>query len=283
MPETAARGYLRENYRLFHIRDQRALSIDWHFHTFDKALFFLAGRVRYTIEESRYDLRPGDVLLVPHERAHRPEIDPSEVYERYILYMDPGFLRASSRADEALDTCFVRAGAPRQALLRPEAAARTNLTRLLVELDGALRSTAFGHALLADTLFWQIMIALNRLAPGAGAKADAHPKIAEIVEYIAMNPAGDLSVEALAKRFFVSQSFLMHRFAEVTGMSPHSYVQLKRLLYAAGQIAEGVPSTEAGRLAGYRDYSAFSRAFVKRFGVTPGRYRAGAPLEDVEE
>ena len=283
MNESAPRGYLNENYRLFHIRDQRTLSIDWHFHTFDKVVFFLSGRVRYTVEENSYDLRPGDVLLIRHERAHRPEIDPSEVYERYILYMDPGHLSACSRPGEALDACFERSGSQRRDLLRPEAAARTQLMRALSELDGALHSSAFGHRLLADTLLLQIVILLNRFSLGAEPQPAANSRIAEIAEYIGENLTGDLSVEALARRFFVSPSFLMHRFAEATGYSPHSYVQLKRLLFAAGAIAEGTPSTEACRLAGYNDYSAFSRAFVKKFGVTPGRYRTGAPLEDVDE
>ena len=286
MPDSAPRGYLNENYRLFHIRDQRDLQFDWHYHTFDKAVFFLSGRVRYAVEDRTYDLRPGDILLIRHGCLHRPEIDPGEVYERYILYMDSGHLEAFSAPGRPLDVCFQRAQERRLELLRPEAAARTGLTRMLAELDGALRSKAFAHELLADTLFLQVMIALDRLSLGDGGGAApaglaGHPKIAEIAEYIGANLAEDLSVEALAQRFFVSKSFLMHRFREVTGYAPHSYVQLRRLLFAAGAIAEGVPTAEACRQAGYNDYSAFSRAFVKRFGVTPGRYRAAAPLEDL--
>ncbi len=277
LAETTQRGYLEENYRLFHIRDRRELSIEWHYHAFDKAVFFLSGRVDYTVEDRAYRLRPGDVLLVRHGCAHRPEIDPGEVYERYILYMDPGYLAAPGRE---LDLCFARAWRGRQALLTPDAAGRASLTRLLSELEGALRSSAFAHDLLADALFVQVLVALNRLSLGAEERPGADPRIAGIVEYIGENLAGDLSVEALAQRFFVSESFLTHRFREETGYAPHSYVQLRRLLFAAGEIARGAPAAEAGRMAGYEDYSAFSRAFVKRFGVSPGRYRRGAPMEE---
>ena len=282
--ESAPRGYLHENYRLFHIRDQRELAIDWHFHAFDKVVFFIAGRVSYAVEDRLYALRPGDVLLVPHDRAHRPQIDPSEAYERYILYMDPGYLAGLSAGKEPLDVCFARAASGHVDLLRPDAAARAAIYRLLAELKGALHSTAFAHEALADTIFLQIMIALDRTSLGVDAQreAGAHPKIAEIVDYIGENLGGDLSVEALAQRFFVSESFLMHRFREATGYAPHGYVQLRRLLFAAGLIAAGTPSAEACHQAGYNDYSAFSRAFIKKFGVSPGRYRTGAPLEDVQ-
>ena len=34
--EVGKRGYLNEDYRLFHLRDSRALALDYHYHEFDK-------------------------------------------------------------------------------------------------------------------------------------------------------------------------------------------------------------------------------------------------------
>lgn len=33
--EIGKRGYLNEEYRLFHLRDSRALALDYHYHEFD--------------------------------------------------------------------------------------------------------------------------------------------------------------------------------------------------------------------------------------------------------
>ena len=36
--EIGKRGYLNEEYRLFHLRDSRALALDYHYHEFDKVV-----------------------------------------------------------------------------------------------------------------------------------------------------------------------------------------------------------------------------------------------------
>ena len=42
--EIGKRGYLNEPYRLFHLRDNRALALDYHYHEFDKLVLLLGGR-----------------------------------------------------------------------------------------------------------------------------------------------------------------------------------------------------------------------------------------------
>ena len=44
------RGYLKEDFRLFHIRDQVELELGYHYHEFDKIVVFLTGNVTYVVE-----------------------------------------------------------------------------------------------------------------------------------------------------------------------------------------------------------------------------------------
>ena len=87
------RGYLEEDFRLFHLKDAVMGPVDWHYHSFHKILVLLAGRASYAIEGQSYALEPGDVVLVPRGSIHRPEIAPGQAYERYILYIAPEFLQ----------------------------------------------------------------------------------------------------------------------------------------------------------------------------------------------
>lgn len=41
--EVGKRGYLNEDYRLFHPKDTRALKLGYHYHEFDKLVFLLRG------------------------------------------------------------------------------------------------------------------------------------------------------------------------------------------------------------------------------------------------
>lgn len=44
------RGYLEEDFRLFHLKDAVMGPVDWHYHSFHKILVLLAGRASYAIE-----------------------------------------------------------------------------------------------------------------------------------------------------------------------------------------------------------------------------------------
>lgn len=274
MEVNAKRGYLHEDFRLFHIRDQIELELNYHYHEFNKVVVFLSGSVTYVVEGKAYFLQPWDVLLVPHGQIHRPIIDPSEPYERIILWMNSDFLANHSDPDGDLLQCFRLAQERKFALIRLDAATRPELRRMLDSLEEALRSTEFGHSLLARTNFLQLMVALNRMALRDATSLDtatyrSDPKVEEILAYINANLDKDLSLDAIAGRFYISKSYLMHRFKELTGCSAHKYVRQKRLLWAADMMREGVPIIEASQRCGFGDYSAFLRAFKQVFGVTP--------------
>lgn len=104
--EYAQRGYLREDFRLFHLKGAMEEQLDWHYHTFHKLIFFLGGQSGYGVEGRSYPLEPGDVILVPQGCVHRPEAAPGAPYERVILYLSPDYLARAGTAECPLDSCF---------------------------------------------------------------------------------------------------------------------------------------------------------------------------------
>ena len=50
------RGYLIENYRLFHIASPLTEEVDFHYHTFHKIVIPLKGALSYMIEGIHYRL-----------------------------------------------------------------------------------------------------------------------------------------------------------------------------------------------------------------------------------
>lgn len=273
MEEMVKRGYLNEDFRLFHIRDRIELELNYHYHEFDKIVVFLSGKVTYVVESKAYFLNPWDILLVPHGQIHRPIIDTSKHYERITLWIKPDYLRKNGMGED-LRQCFDIAEEKRFALIRPDNGARVTLMRLLSAVEGAMKSREFGSELMYHTCFLQFLVELNRIALADATDKDtaafrSDPKLDEIVAYINGNLNEDLSIDAIAKKFFISKSYLMHKFKETTGCSAHRYIQQKRLMLAAELIRDGMSVAEAGARCGYGDYSAFLRAFKKLFGATP--------------
>lgn len=274
MEEHVKRGYLNEDFRLFHIRDRVELELNYHYHEFDKIVVFLTGNVTYVVESKAYFLKPWDIVLVPHGQIHRPIIDTNEHYERIALWMNADYLKDSSIGGDDLRQCFAKAEEKNFALIRPDSAGRVTLMKLLNGVESAMKSKEFGHETMYRTSFLQFMVELNRISAGddtdkntAAFRSD--PKLDEIIAHINANLGSDLSLDSIAKQFYISKSYLMHKFKETTGCSAHRYIQQKRLILAADLIREGLPVADAGARCGYGDYSAFLRAFKKLYGVNP--------------
>ena len=277
--EVGKRGYLDRDFRLVHLKDSLAPRIDYHYHEFDKLVFFLGGRVTYVVEGVTYFLRPWDILLIQHNLIHRPIIDASEPYERVVLWLGRDWLARRSDPGEPLDACLDHSREAGFHLLRTAEERRLGYARAIGHLEDSLRSEEFGARRMADTLCQQILIHVNRdllRANTAQSETDSYrvdPKMEEVLRYIASHLEEDLSVDALAGRFFMSRYYLMHRFKEVTGSTVHQYTVQKRLLRAGELIREGVPVMKAAEQAGFPEYSSFLRAFQSTFHPSPRSFK----------
>lgn len=272
--EIGKRGYLNEDYRLFHLRDSQALKLDYHYHEFDKLVLLLSGRAAYHIEGRRYALQPLDILLVSRNLIHLPEAD--QDYERMVLWIDRGFLARYSTPEADLSECFERTAQRGVHLLRPRGEERERWRAMFQRVEDACRDGAFGARLLADTCVLQLLVALNRAVPAAPEEPDAYrfdPKMEEVTRYIRAHLEEELSIDRLAGTFFLSRYYLMHRFKEVYGCSIHQYIRQKRLQVAAEAIRRDVPVLKAAEDAGFRDYSVFLRAFRAAYGKSPREWK----------
>lgn len=260
-------GYLQENYHYFHLRDTAGQERDFHFHDFDKLVVMIEGKVNYLVENEDYLLRPRDILLVRHHCIHKAVIDRSEPYERIIVYLDRDFF-SRTLPDARLMDCFDRADEDSRHLLVPDEQQWAALSALFrsYELDSSQA--------MRDTFMLQLMILVGRLIPTVSETSEQmNPKIRDILSYINENLDGDLSVDALAERAWLSRYHFMRLFKAQTGSGVHAYVREKRLLRAARMIREGVPAVKASASCGFQDYSSFHRAFVSSFSCTPGSLR----------
>jgi transcriptional regulator GlxA family with amidase domain len=103
------------------------------------------------------------------------------------------------------------------------------------------------------------------------ARTDA---IAEIQGWLVDHLAGDLTVQALAKRAGMSPRNFARRFKEETGVTPAAYVEALRV-EAARRLLESSELT-VGAVAhhvGFTHAETLHRSFRRRVGTTPQQYR----------
>ncbi len=263
------RGYLLEDFRLFHLQDAQGTQIDYHYHEFCKLLLLRSGTGGYSVEGQRYTLVPGDVVLIGSRCVHRPEFESGVPYERTIIYISPAFLHRESVEGCCLEDCFSgKAGH----VLRLKESQRRKLFALADKLEQELSGEEYGRVILSTGLLLRILVEIGRDLQNPDASSGVqtqNSRVLDILRYLNDHITEDISVEQLAERFYLSKYHMMRLFRRETGNSIHGYLTDRRLLYAKDLMAQGVSATEACFRSGWNSYSSFTRAFNKRFGTTP--------------
>ena len=104
--------------------------------------------------------------------------------------------------------------------------------------------------------------------------ASYEDRILRVLAYIHDNPAGDLSLDALAEVAAMSR-FHWHRvFSAMTGETCHQAVRRVRLHRAACWLVQtDRPIGQVAADAGYDNLQSFTRIFSDAYGTTPGAFR----------
>lgn len=280
------RGYLLEDFRLFHLQDAQGTKIDFHYHEFCKLLLLRSGTGGYNVEGQRYNLAAGDVVLLGSRCVHRPEFEPGVPYERSIIYISPDFLQRVSTADCRLEDCFSGEGGHVLRLSEPE---RKRLFAIADELELELSSSGYGRSIVGNAMLLRLLVEIGRLLRQGESRMlspiqPGSDRVMEILRYLDAHLTEDITIDDLAERFYLSKYHMMRLFRREIGDSIHSYLSHRRLLYARTLIDQGVTATDACFRCGWRSYSSFTRAYAKRFGTTPtGRSDGSVRAEETYE
>ncbi|GAA4524686.1 AraC family transcriptional regulator [Amycolatopsis samaneae] len=153
---------------------------------------------------------------------------------------------------------------------------RAVLDLLAGELDERRPGSCVALPSLLDLLLVYVIRSwLAGTTGGAWPRVLGDPVTAAALRALHTNPAEPWTTERLAKAARVSRPTLARRFTALVGRPPMAYLTWWRLTLAATLLRD-TPDTLAaiaGRV-GYGSPYAFSHAFEREFGITPGRFRA---------
>ena len=281
----AKKGYLLEDFRLFHLKDKGETKVDYHYHEFYKLLFFVSGKGGYFVEGKRYSLTPGDIILIGKQCVHRPEFEPGVPCERIILYISPEFLLRESSSSCQLADCFSK---EYDHVLRPSEKIRKTLFSIVSNIEQELSSKRYGKEIVSTGMLLRLMVEIARsiFHKEVQKPAPMLPKskrMLDIMHYLDAHLTEDINIDLLAEMFYISRFHMMRRFREETGTTIHAYISDHRLMLARDWIGQGIPATEVCFQCGFGSYSSFSRAYGKFFGTTPTGRNISSALEETYE
>ena len=249
-------------------------NVSLHSHNYIEILYCrTSAGVEYLIGSDRYRLQKGDIVYVPPGVSHRP-ILPEKMtvpYERDVLWISQEFL-------DYLQNLYPDDSVAQRDHSVPIRTAGTRW-EFLGELfrNGVLeeeqKRPGWDMAVTGNTLTILANMKRAYIERSAGTMKAEKPELLDrIMAYIERNYAGHITVDNLARQFYVSNSTISHLFKQKMGVSLYRYITQRRLIAAKSLIGENEPMEEIARKVGFVDYSTFYRAFKQEFGISPRQF-----------
>ena len=235
-----------------------------HCHDGYEILYVIDGNGKYVIEGAEYPIRPRTILFAPPFSYHSLKLDAGTRYERYVLQffvsdLTPAAQEFLTSLNKSLDGvgCYYAADA-----LSP------SIVSIFERFENAEglpeREQKEFRKLLTSEIVLLLSVATRESIP-----RDEGELGARVIKYLNEHIDKDVSLDKLAKRFFVSKFYLCRAFKKHNGISVHGYINKKRVMYAKQLIESGETVSSAAYRVGFGDYSAFYRAYIKLIGRAP--------------
>lgn len=231
-----------------------------------EVVLFLTGDAQFHIEGNIYHSHPHDIYIArPPEMHHNYFLSPKK-YSRIVLHIFLSFFQENHCTQ--LEAVFQNRPLGTNCQI-PARIVDREMYHLLMKMNDYLKEGAYE---IAKCVLLEFLYLLNQIDEPLTTPVAAEQHINEILSYINDHLDADLTLDALAARFYINKYYLCRIFKKVTGYTVNHYVNYKRLLLAKELHRGGQTLLEASTNAGFGCYAQFYRMYCKEFGTNP---RAG--------
>lgn len=146
-------------------------------------------------------------------------------------------------------------------------------------LDEALAPRCGGGAVIDRLAEILIIRLLRHVIEGGEAKIGllaglGHPRLSSALIAMHDHPERDWRLDSMAAEAAMSRTRFAITFRDVVGVPPGEYLSGWRLTLTRAEIAQGKPLKAIARRVGFSGPAALSRAFSRRYGVSPRQAQA---------
>lgn len=272
---------MKEDFSIVHKIVTSNEQHSFHIHEEFEMMLVLSDGVKCSVGDKVYLLAKNTLLLFNNMDLHMVTMVKPGVSERYMVYFKPEYVEMlSSERTNLLECFFFRPASDPNLLVLTQKQADKLVS--ILERIGNYRSTAsaqaYGSDLFVKILLVELLLRVNTLYRdyhhiSAPAIAQNYNLIYNIMNYIHKYYWDEISLDALAKQFYINKFYLCSLFKSVTGTSPNQYLINCRLMKAKELLMNHMTVEQVCSQVGYNNLSHFSRAFKKHTGMSPKQFQ----------
>lgn len=224
-----------------------------HSHSYCEMLFYEPFEGYISINEKRYRVEKNTAIIIYPFHFHEISVSGKSEAKYMKIAFDAGVIRnfgedgalsVISEADDYIKNAFCEIISEKE------------------DLD------------YSKSIISALVLYMKKHGEKSGIKGYGYEIISDALRKIQTSFTDDIGLSDTAKSLSVSPQYLSKLFKSVTGIKFVDYISKMRLRYAKKLIfEENMTVNEACILSGYKDYSAFFRAFKREFGVAPSKIR----------
>lgn len=208
------------------------------------AHYVVSGKGTVIIEEDKYDVKSGEVFLLPPDKTVLYYANNEDPWE----YIWIGF-------DGKLSERFFELESP------------------VFPFDKRIFEEIKMIDLYPDTKEEYLVTKLFEIYMELFGKRKKSDVVTAVADYIDHSFSEPISIENIAKDVMLDRHHLSRIFKAKTGVTMQQYLVDKRLNQAKKLLLTGMDISVCCEAVGYNDIFNFSKAFKKKFGISPGKFK----------
>lgn len=268
---------LSEDFEIYYYNDRNLPQGKIHMHGYHEFYFFLEGNVSIRIEDQMWELRPGDIVLIPPKTYHQAVIhDSGRPYRRFVLWISEEYCNQLRELSEDYLYFMKHVSDTGEYIIHNDVIAFNTIQAKVFGLLEEIHGQRFGKNVRIALGINGLIIHLNRIMYDQRHikySEDGNNLYQNLIYYIEEHLEEVLTLDVIANEFFVSKYHISHIFKDNMGISVHQYILKKRLFACKEALLGNANISEVYQSFGFKDYSSFYRAFKKEFGVSPKEFK----------
>ena len=274
---------ISQDFEIYYYSNLNMKHVENHKHDYYEFYFFLEGEMSIIIEGTTFRLKPGDVVLIPPGVYHYAMVHNQEVpYRRFVFWISKSYYNHLMENSSVYGYVLQYVTDMQLYIFHNDIISFNTIQSKILQLMEEIQSKQFAWEEKTTICVSDLLLHLNRIVYEKNhSKSQSEEKnlYQNLIYYIENHIDEELSLEQIARAFYVSKYHIAHVFKDNIGISLHQYITKKRLKISKEAIESGMSIKEAFAMSRLNEYSSFFRAYKKEYGISPKESKKGNLLD----